>query len=185
MKIEEVTNSIGLVGYNLVAETEDEKILLHYITCNLFFNIGEEVMQADEFENADGRKDRIKRLKFLKKKFYHHNEEIKKELRHDHVTKLVEFNPTHRCKLCFSSELNRNNYCERCETIVPIEPKPVYRCPHPDCHSTDVVMRGSDNPNSPGTSFEPSADEDDAVNSYCNTCKRHVELELVPSRVST
>lgn len=52
-----------------------------------------------------------------------------------------------------------------------------YRCTL--CHSTDVKMKVWENPNTQEISFEPSLDEDDMENCWCNRCETHVELEPV------
>ncbi|MDR2005337.1 MAG: hypothetical protein LBQ74_20125 [Prevotella sp.] len=50
------------------------------------------------------------------------------------------------------------------------------------CHSTDIKMKIWDNPNNQGQYFEPSDDDDDRQNCYCNRCETHVALEPVDEK---
>lgn len=56
--------------------------------------------------------------------------------------------------------------------------KRLYRCPL--CYSTDVKMKGWDNPNTADKLFEPSLNEDDRASCFCNRCELHTFLEPVP-----
>ncbi|WP_206759855.1 hypothetical protein [Dysgonomonas sp. GY75] len=68
------------------------------------------------------------------------------------------------------------NHTQGCKAID--ERKDKFRCTL--CHSTDVKMKMWDNPNNRGQYFEPSDDDDDRQNCYCNRCETHVALEPIP-----
>jgi len=71
------------------------------------------------------------------------------------------------------------NHAQNCSAIVERESK--FRCTL--CHSIDIKMKMWDNPNNQGQYFEPSADEDDMKNCWCNRCETHVALESVDGKV--
>lgn len=70
------------------------------------------------------------------------------------------------------------NHAKRLFSSENEQVKRLYRCPL--CHSTDVKMKGWDNPNTSVKLFEPSVDEDDMANCFCNRCETHTFLEPIP-----